>query len=1364
MDLVKNIFSLSFLFLFFCLSSLKAQIGNFYTTDNELSSSLINSIYQDKKNYIWIATEDGLNKFDGVRFSTYKNLPSDSSSIKNNYVRSLFEDSKGRFWVGCINALHIYNRATDNFVEIPVYYEGLRALPHVTSIIETDDEIWMATSGIGIIRIKNKDEIIKTDEELTNRLSSLHLTSVYQDKNGMIWIGSENQGLNRYNPQTDEVRVFKSPQSIGSNEISSICEDKNGNLYVATLTNGLYKFNESTQKFDHIPHLNTAGGLPVKSLLIDDKDQLLIGTDGQGMKIYNREKNCLENYQILSAPFDFSRMKVHAICQDKTGNLWTGLFQKGVFLAPKNPNKFDYWGFKSYNQDIIGSGCVMSLLVDKDDDLWIGTDNDGVYRVQNKKDSKHFVPKGDRESVPHTVTAMIEDKNGNIWFGSYLQGLARFDKNTNSIDYFENQFGELTGNTAHDKIFSISIDDKNQLWIGTNGAGVYVFDMSAKKYIYHYSQWNKGQYHITNDWINSTYFDSQGLLWIGSYNGVCSLNPETNQLEEYNTDKILPGSIVYSIYEDSKKKLWIGTTEGLVLLYPKERKSKIYTVQNGLSSNVICGISEDEEGNIWLSTHSGISKMLVEEEKFINYYTSDGLQGNEYSMGALYKAQDGQMFFGGISGVSAFYPSEINNQRTPLDLQLTALFLLDKPVVAGQKSGKHQIFNSFISDVDTICLNYADNIFALEFSTFDFGFAERISYQYMLEGFNSKWLTTEPGTNRINFTNINYGTYKLRVKASIYDTSSDEKLITLLISPPWYFTWWAKLSYLFLFSLLVFGIVRFILDRIRHKNELLERKHAEQISEAKLQFFINVSHEIRTPMSLIISPLEKLISENNDSKIQKTYLLMHRNAQRILRLINQLMDVRKLDKGLMSVVLRETDIVGFIDDLMLTFEYQANRRNVNFNFIHQDEKLNVWIDLDNFDKVLVNILSNAFKFTPENGEISISLCTGHNDKAEEMLRDYFEITVKDTGIGIEEDKIEQIFERFYQINNNDPSPNFGTGVGLHLARSLVELQHGILFARNRTDRSGSEFVIRMPLGHEHLSDAEKGISIVQQSKATKNEAIIEAIRKAETETESKIKSKTKYRILVVDDEEEIRHYLKAELSDIYRISEAPNGKEALDHVLREKPDLIISDVMMPEMDGTTLIKKIKSNINVNHIPIILLTAKATQEDKAEAFETGADAYVSKPFNIDLLKKRIAGMLENRERLKQKASDLEENKALIEQIVLRPSDQILYEKIMKIINENISNSDLNVEFLAREVGMSRVHMHRKLKELTNQSARDFIRSIRLNQAGELLSNQKLSVSEVAYALGYNNLSHFSSSFRDFFGMSPKEYAEKHRKNF
>ncbi len=1334
--------------------------GTFYTTDNVLSSSLINEIYQDSRNYIWIATEDGLNKYDGVRFTIYKNKTGNPNTIKNNYVRTVFEDSKGRFWVGCINGLMLYDREQDSFREIPIYFEQQLIEPHITSIIETTGgEIWISTSSDGIIRSNDNYQSFNVDTELFPKLCSRYLIALHQDSDGNIWMASEYQGLNRYSPKTGKMEAFKVPNSENSNQISAICEDRNSQFYVGTLTAGLFRFNKSNSKFEAVPFVDTNIVLPVKSIFCNAENQLLVGTDGRGLMAYNEKTKRLEEYKMLSASFDFSRAKVHALCQDKIGNLWIGLFQKGAFLSPNYPNAFSYWGSKSFYHNIIGSNCVMSVIKDNEGKLWVGTDNDGIYSINAAGKSTHYELRSRVNGVSATITSIISDGDRTLWLASYLDGLIKFDKKTGQSLQFKNALPQTYNSALSNKAMTLVKDDKNRIWVGTNGAGVLVFDTEQSKYIKQYFYHDPDSSGIANNWVNTLMQDGDSLIWIGTYGGVSSINLKTDEIKNYRSKNgILPGNIVSTLAKDSHNNLWFGTTEGLACFDRKNNTSIFYTVEDGLPSNVICGILEDEQGDIWISTHMGISKFISNEKRFVNHYANDGLQGNEFSMGAAFRASDGELVFGGVGGVSTFYPSKIIDQRAPIGLYLTGLYVLDKPVVTGQKSKRLEIMDVFIMDEDEIELNYSDNMFSLEFSTFDFGNIDRIYYRYKLEGLNEQWLTTDIGSHRISFTNLNHGRYKLRIKACIHDNESEEKILSIVVHPPWYLTWIAKTIYVLLILALAWIVWKIISDRMAHRQELLRREHAEQISEAKLQFFINVSHEIRTPMSLIISPLEKLITDNKKSEDQKVYLLMYRNSQRILRLINQLMDVRKIDKGLMAMKFQETDIVGFIDDLMQTFEYQANKHNINFSFIHADESLNAWIDLNNFDKVLVNILSNAFKFTPDYGEIQVRLHKDRNADEAGALRDYFEINISDTGLGIEEDKIEKIFERFYQINNS-PGTDFGTGVGLHLARSLVELQHGILYARNRLDRSGSEFIIRLPLGYAHLPNVEKGSNVIT-TQLPRPKLELDAFMPDETKN---VKPKTKYRVLIVDDEDDIRHYLKSELSVLYRTFEAVNGKEALDFVLTEKPDLIVSDVMMPEMDGVSLAKKIKANINVNHIPIVLLTAKATDEDKSEGFEAGADAYVSKPFNIDLLKTIVASILENRERLSMKTSDVEDNKALIKPIVLRSSDQILYEKVIKIINENISDPDLNVEFLATGVGMSRVHMHRKLKELTNQSARDFIRSIRLKQAAELLSNQKLTVSEVAYALGFNNLSHFSNTFREFYGMSPTEYAQKHRKD-
>lgn len=1353
------------IFISCIFTSLQAQTGKLFTTDNDLSNSLINTIYQDSRNYIWIATEDGLNKFDGIKFTIYRNENGNIHSLKNNYVRSLFEDSKGRFWVGLVNGLMNYDRGNNLFTEIPLYFGNKIIEPHVSSIIETKKgEILISTSSDAILKYDPKNNRFNVDNQLLTKLCSRYIVSVFEDSKQNLWIASADKGVNCYNQKTGKIKLFNAPVSLGNNQISSIIEDDNGSIFVGTLSGGLFKLNPDLQRFEPVSYLNNVNNLPIKTLYFDKNKRLLIGTDGRGVKIYNPKTNHIEDFEVQSATFDFSHTKVHSILLDKVGNTWIGLFQKGVFLSPNHTNKFKYYGSKSFNNNIIGSNCVMSLYKDNSGSLWVGTDHDGIYAIDNFNHSHHYELRAKSSTISSTIMSILEGDNNTLWFGSYLDGLMKFNKNSGSYTCFTNTRTDISNNPSINRVICLTKDNKNRLWIGTNGGGVQIFDIATSKFIGQYVSNVNNKGGIVTNWINCFANDGDSLIWIGTYEGVNSVNLRTGKIQTFTKkDKLLFSNIVYSIAVDKHDNVWFGTSDGLTKYNKKSHKSIHYSTIDGLPSNVIRGIVVDEKGDLWMSTHNGISKLIINENKFVNHFAFDGLQGNEFSLGAAFKANNGELFFGGVGGVTSFFPSKVINQKDSIQIFLTGLYVLDKPIVMGQNSGSHEIIDRFISDVETIQLSYDDNMFSLEFSTFNFVNSERVFYRYKLEGLNSQWINTNPGTNRISFTNLDYGRYTLRVKACVNENVSVEKIIQIRIYPPWYLTLFAKLIYLLFFIVLIYWVFRYIKERMQYRNEMIRREHIEQINEEKLQFFINISHEIRTPMTLIIGPLEKLMSETSNADQTKAYQLMYRNAQRILRLINQLLDLRKIDKGLMLVKMKEVEIVGFIEEILKTFEYQSTKRAINLEFQHDLQTLKTWIDINNLDKVLVNVLSNAFKFTPEKGEIKIKLSEGSDPTTMyEPLKNYFEIIISDNGPGIDEDKIEKVFERFYQIDHSQKNLNVGTGIGLHLSRNLIQLQHGIIFARNRQDIIGSEFVIRMPLGYIHLTDEEKEF-IEDQNSTAEFRSINDNFKMDESlVSENKIRPKTKYRVLIVDDEPEIRQYLKQNLSDTYKLFESENGKEALDFILKEKPDLVISDVMMPEMDGIALCKKLKSNININHIPIILLTSNASEEDQAEGFEIGADAYVPKPFNMDLLKKHIANIIENRGRLENKIMDAQGNKDLIKPIKLRSNDQILLEKIIKIINENIDNSDLNVEMLADGVGMSRVHMHRKLKELTNQSARDFIKSIRLKQAAELITNQKLTVSEVAYALGFSNLSHFSSTFKEFYGMSPKEFAQQHWK--
>lgn len=1367
-----------FLFSIYCFligstPVMKAQTGKFYSTDKELSNSLINAVYQDRKGFIWIATENGLNKFDGTRFSIYRHNATDSTSLKNNYVRTLFEDSRGNFWIGCINGLQRYDRATDNFHELFISRKDGRKNPHITSIIERrNGDLWIATSGQGAISLKKNSNpaSFHIETELTDRIGSNYLNVIFEDSRQNLWIATEEKGLYRYSPESKELKSYKAPYHIAGDDVSAICEDAHGQIFVGTLTKGLFRLSSRQEgNFEPVLYQNRMN-LNIRTLIIDTRGKLIIGTDGEGVKEYQPQQDIIVDSEINAGPFDLSKSKVHSLIEDKDHNLWLGIFQKGLILVPGISNKFDYYGYKSIHNNTIGSSCVMAIHTDEQATIWIGTDNDGLYAINDQgKQLRHYTHQaGNPQSVPGTILCLYEDSNQELWLGSYFDGLARMNKQTGTC---QDATSLLQGNlNAGKPKVSCIIEDKNKnLWVGTYGSGLYKINLPTQHVTYYESTRNENDdwsiNRLPNDWISYLLEDKEGMIWIGTYKGLAVLNPQTDNFINYKKqNNLLPGYVVYSLLESSNGEIWAGTSEGLVCLNKDRLTPVLFTTADGLPSDIICGLAEDEKKNIWISTHQGISKLNPPEKKFINYYAGDGLQGNEFTRTAVFKDKRGKIFFGGTNGVTAFYPQDITEIKKEMNVLITGFHVANRPVKKGDKSGNNVITDTAVMDTEQFTLAYNENTFSIDFSVLEFSNPDRISYQYKIKELGDEWISTQPGTNRVTYSSLKPGKYTFSVQARDHNNFSNIRTVTIAITPPWYQTWWAKVIWGCLGALLIYALTMYILSRIRHRQEVMRQKHMEQINEAKLQFFINISHEIRTPMTLIISPLEKLLAEHSEK--QPVYLMIYRNAQRILRLINQLMDIRKLDKGQMHLKFRETDIVGFINDLMQTFNYQAQKKNITFTFekeLEGADSLKVWIDLNNFDKVLMNVLSNAFKYTHEGGNIEVSLKTGHNDAYRGALKDYFEIDITDNGIGIDKNKIEQIFERFYQIDNDMTQSNFGTGIGLHLSRSLVELHHGIIKAENREDGQGTRFVIRLPLGSNHLKAEE-----LENPEETGSEPTISQLPKDsiyETEEENKTneyrkpKAKTRYRVLIVEDDEEIRRYIRSELDSDFRIYECTNGREGLETILKEKPDLVISDVMMPEMDGITLCRKIKQNININHIPIILLTAKSKAEDQIEGLEIGADAYIVKPFNTELLRTTISNLIANRERLRGKLVGEQQVEEKITKIEMKSNDEILMSKVMKTINNHLADPTLNVEMLAANVGMSRVHMHRKLKELTNQSARDFIRSIRLKQAANLLREKNLSVSEVAYATGFSNLSHFSNTFRDFYGISPSEYKEQ-----
>jgi signal transduction histidine kinase/ligand-binding sensor domain-containing protein/DNA-binding response OmpR family regulator len=1329
-----------------------AQQNMIFTTDRGLSSSLINELYQDNNNMIWIATEYGLNRYDGAKFVTYMHDNGNPHSLSHNYVGVMYGDSRGRMFIGTYNGLQLYDPATDSFSERARREDGTVFDCHISSIMERrNGELWVAGSELCSLTIDNKNNL--TVKPLNLPFTTSGVRFMMEDVRRNVWVVIDNNGIYR---QDSKGKVFHYKKPEVESGIVSLHEDIHGDIYAAKIDGGLMVYDRRKDEFTNAVS-SGATTLPVKAICQVNQNELYLGTDGKGVKVYDLQTHAISSLPMDNSYFDTSTFKVHSILKDNGGNLWLAVYQKGIMIIPAQQNNFKYIGSKSLNYNMIGSNCITSIMRDSEGTLWVGTDNDGVYAVSSTlSGSRHYAPSDAPGSIPGTVFGLYEDSHHNIWCGSYTKGLARIDRKTGRCSYLSD-LTDSDGNSVQ-RVYDVVEDKMQRLWIATMGNGLFYYDLNTGETIYEEranSQSNKYK------WISCLLCSTDNKLYTGTYDGVRCINLSSPGFE---SKEMLQRHIIFCLYEDSDGNIWIGHSDGLTEL-DRHGNQKNYTTADGLPSGAVYAIEGDDRGNVWMSTNCGLSRFDKSMHRFINFYMDDGLRENEFSKNASMADRDGTLWFGGMNSIVYFKPQEIVNPAKKWDVRITGFYLHNEPVHKGTRSGSYEVVDTAVFDATDFRLSHSDNSFSVEFATVELGAPERVDYLYSMN--NGAWVKLPKGINRVSFSELPEGDYTLRIKANDCMVESEAVTIKIHIMPAWWSTWWAWTIYILLFTAVIGWIIMQLVHRYRTQQEMMQHIHAEQINEAKLQFFINISHEIRTPMSLIISPLQKLIATDNDEIRQKTYRVMYRNSQRILRLINQLMDIRKIDKGQMTLAFRETEMVGFINDLKDTFNSTADRKQMSFTFTHDGlDKLMLWVDPVNFDKIIMNILSNALKFTPDGGRINIDLSRRTTELTTGTLTDCAVITVSDTGPGIPESAMEHIFERFYQIRNSQNNANGGTGVGLHLTHSLVELHHGrISVANNGDGKPGCNFTVCIPMGRDHLRDDEIAVDSDTTVERSSTETLPQPtyIPENDEEEEEKSKARTKYRVLVVEDDEEIRRYICSELSSEYKISESCNGKEALQAVFDVKPDLVISDVMMPEMDGITLCRKIKQNITLNCIPVILLTAKTREEDNIEGLESGADAYMTKPFSIELLEKTVSNLIRSRETMRNSYSGNQMQSGTRTKIEVRSADDKLLERIMKVVNDNISNAELTVDEVAAEVGISRVHLHRKMKELTNQTTRDFIRNVRLKMAADMLSQKKYSISEVADLTGFSNPNSFSVSFKELYGMSPSAYMEQHLNN-
>lgn len=1304
--------------------SAQAQFNRLFTTEQDLPNTLVNKVREDANEMIWIATEDGLCRFDGSRVSTYRHEAGNPHSIQSDFIRTICTDADGHVLVATTAGVQLYRPSTDDFSPLIINPASGIEAGNVSDLrLLNNGDIFATGNTTFTLHFDAQGQPQAIRNAFTGRISGTY--RVEQDDNDDIWVIKFNNGIYRQRYDTDSIETFS--------DVAFTClgVGQDGQLYAAGQRTGIYKFSPATNAFNCI----TPDGCLFSArefCQIPNSQQMCVATDGDGIFTLDCPTGRIAPFAFDDIRIDARSQKVHSVTFSRNGELWMAIYQKGVLVQVPNPLDFQYYGSRSIQYDCIGDRCVTTLLRTHDHRLWIGTDNGGIYSISDAGKTLQHVPVS---PLPSALTTLFEDSQRRVWFGSYGQGGGIIDLATGRC-----QFMPIEGTDgSRTNINDFAEDNRGQIWVAAMGLGILRYD-EERHCLVSYPTLDQA------NWCASMRYDKlKDQLYIGTYNGLVTIPLSGERRPQWN----LENHVINSVTQCSDSCLSLSTNHGVVLYNPQTGRCQTFSTECGLPKGALYASEVDDEGNIWVSGTAGLSRLNVRQGTFTNYTVHDGLRTTEFYKKASMRDTDGTLWFGGTDGITRFRPSQIHPQAQTFDVRIVSL-QSELNIIKSDDDGVYHISND-------------DHSFSIELATRPILLTHRVTYRYSMDG--DSWQTLMPMMNSVSFSRIASGRHTFRFKAISGEQESEVQCVTIFIAYPWYRTWWAWLVWLAIGGLLILQLWQVRRDLVRRR----QAKQDEAINEAKLQFFMNIAHEFRTPMTLIVGPLQKLIASDSDASRQRSYQLIDRNANRILNLINQMMDLRKLDEAQMTLHCRRLPLIPQVREQIELLSDMSESRKVRMSLVSSlPDGLTLWLDHDHFEKILLNLLSNALKYTPEGGYIEVA-CQ-RQPASEHYPEGSVTIAVTDSGIGIPKDERAHIFERFYQVRHGSLSQSIGTGIGLHLVHSLVKLHHGDIALADNPQGQGTQFVVTLPLGDSVYSAAERDEQASPSLRDVGNAMVTTASILSSTlrnETTSEADGHTKpshHHLLIVEDDEEIRQYLSKELSPHYRISQCDDGQPAYDMLLKADNstppiDLVLTDLMLPVMDGLQLCQKIRNNVRLNHIPVILLTARTSDEDRLRSLKIGANAFVTKPFNMQLLQQTIRNIIDNQTRLRNTFSGQQVPTELVETPTLKSPDERLLERIIRVVNDNLSNPDLTSEFIAREVGLSRVHLYRKLKELTNQSARNYIRNIRLTKAAELLGQKKMSVSEVAYLVGFTSSNNFASAFKELYGMSPSEYMDQ-----
>ncbi len=1317
------------------------------TVENGLSQNAVIAIGQDSRDFIWIGTSNGLNRYDGYRFKVYKSRAADTTTISSNGILCILGDSKKNLWTGTGNGLNKYLPQLDQFRRIP--FPGKKQLTWQCLYEDKKGRVWAGTTGgLFIINTEKGDRpepVILP--KLADSMKNWSIRTIFEDRNGNLWVGTT-CGLFKFKKSEvgADFTFFRhnllNPQSISGDFITSIEEDRQGNIWIGTHRNGLNKYDSRTgnfKKFLHQPSGNSIINNNIRKLLVDKEGRLWAGTQ-EGISVLDDQGNILFSFQQNEEHSEsLSQNSIHSLFQDVTGNIWAGTYFGGVNYAYSLNTPF-YVLRKKEHSNYLNNNVISSIVEDEKKNLWVGTEGGGLNyydrrtgMFQNYKQSA-----ADPGSIGSNLVKFVyRDWQGQIWAGTHGGGLNLFDPAKKKFKKF--LFRDDDALSLNEEILSVYEDSKARLWVGTN-VGTKLFNKILQGLDVIDNEFTrKAPFNFT-----ATHFleDDKNRLWVSTTDGLYVLEGE-------NFWKV-SRDIVNCILQNKRSQIWIGIQQGGLARFDEKKKSlEYYNQSDKISNRNILGILEDDQQNLWLSSDKGLLKYNPEQEQLQVYTASDGLAGNAFNYNSFFKDHKGEFFFGGFNGITHFFPEKIQSNQKAAGIYLTGLKLFDDAV---EPNDSTKVLNQSMTSIRYLTLNHNQDVITIEFALLNYIKSSKNSYAYKLQGYDKDWVYSN--TPVASYTHLPAGEFIFLVKGANNDgVWSDTVSLDIKLLPPFWLTWWAYSLYILASAGLVFLLLRYLFLGALLKKE-------EEMHQVKLNFFTNISHEIRTHLTLIIAPVERIMDgkETNIHTIQQLGAI-RQNANRLWKLVSELMDFRKAETGNLKLSVQQHDFYPFLEDVFNSFRDISLKKGIIASLIYDGQKLPLYFDKEQMEKVFFNIIANAFKFTPEQGRIWVQVI----EMNEEVM-----VKIIDNGRGIAPEYIDKVFTNFFQVNDHGVQ-NTGYGIGLALAKNIVLLHKGHIAVQSEPATGGdtykTAFIVTLLKGSKHFS--------ADQIKDMHEMHVEEKIKKMSADSVYKVTAastttpKNMPSLLIIEDNTELRDLMRETFIAQYVIHEAADGAEGLALATGLIPDIIISDIMMPVMDGVEVCERLKTDERTSHIPVILLTAKSTQSDHVSGLETGADMYLTKPFSIKILELNVRNLLASRERLRQifmqqmnqYPKEIKDPPGKMEGI--NAVEQEFLQKVIKIVEGNFENSEFGVEVLSRMVAMSTPVLYKKIKAVSKMSVNDFIKSLRLKKAAQLLREGQMAVYEVAYSVGYNDLKYFRQEFKKQFGKTPSEYAQDAR---